>query len=275
MVSCLLRVVESLPCLKVTKQHWVCCVDVCAWPFLEELIDLISDMFNAEERYKRPRSLSWVSAALTSQGKTTGGCLAEAIQCLLLSNFWSFEKLTLTLTVEYCLSISSLSDRWNWWWFLVRHYWAYLCHVLGLALALPLWICIKWIHFHIHLRFPHFWLLFWRSGFSNKGIEREGGAQFLLYFFLAYDFILWSAFFSSLFKMSEFDLDLLAATSGNGLRRTIWAGGWGSSAIDAICTWPLALFKPGLSLEWDRRCHIWPRCRLLRCRCEGPLWLEV
>ena len=77
MVSCLLRVEESLPCLKVTKQHWVCCVDACAWPVLEELIDLISDMFNAEEKYKQPLSLSCVSAALTSQGKPPGAVLQK------------------------------------------------------------------------------------------------------------------------------------------------------------------------------------------------------
>lgn len=118
---------------------------------------------------------------LSLAGKTTWGCLAEAIQCLLLSNSLSYEKLKLTLMVEYgyCLSLSSPQWPWNWVGFF-RPYWAYLCHVLGLVLALQLWICIKWIHFHIHLRFLHFWLLFWRSGFANKGIEREKGIQFLL-----------------------------------------------------------------------------------------------
>lgn len=32
--------------------------DACAWPVLEELIDLVSGIFNAEERHKQPGSLS-------------------------------------------------------------------------------------------------------------------------------------------------------------------------------------------------------------------------
>ena len=174
-------------------------------------------------------------------GKTAWGCLAEAIQCLLLSNSLSYEKLKLTSIVEYVLlkyKLPSVTLELSWFFQALR---AYLCLVLGLVLALQLWMCIKWIHFHIHLRFLHFWLLFWRSGFANKGIERKKGIQFLLLVpcsppLHAYKFILRSAFFSSLFKMSEFDLDLLAVTAGNGLWRKIWAWGW-ISARDAVCTW--------------------------------------
>ena len=31
--------------------------DACAWPVLEELTDLVSGIFNAEERQKQPGSL--------------------------------------------------------------------------------------------------------------------------------------------------------------------------------------------------------------------------
>lgn len=121
--------------------------------------------------------------------------------------------------------------------------------VLHLVLALQLRMCIEWIPFHIRLRFPHFWLLFWRSGFSNWGTEKEAGSVLgcvFFFFFLANEFylILKSVILSSLFKVSEFDLDLLPATLGNGLWREIWAqsrGVGGISATGAACARHLSL----------------------------------
>ena len=216
--------------------------DACAWPVLEELIDLVSGIFNALERHKQPGSLSWVSAAPPHRENCLGlscrsNTMSFVVKFLELWEVKAYFDSRVWLLLKY--KLPSVTLELSWFFQALR---AYLCLVLGLVLALQLWMCIKWIHFRIHLRFLHFWLLFWRSGFANKGIERKKGIQFLLLVPCspppppAYKFILRSAFFSSLFKMSEFDLDLLAVTAGNGLWRKIWAWGW-ISARDAVCTW--------------------------------------
>lgn len=154
--------------------------DSCAWPVLEELIDLVSGIFNALERHQQPGSLSWVSAAppcrenrleLSCRSST----MSFVVKFLELWEVKAYSDGRVWLLLKY--KLPSVTLELSWFFQALR---AYLCLVLGLVLALQLWMCIKWIHFHIHLRFLHFWLLFWRSGFANKGIERKKGIQFLL-----------------------------------------------------------------------------------------------
>lgn len=109
---------------KTTEQSWACRMMHVPGQFLKSSLTLsLESLMLRRDRNNQEACAELVRLSLA--GKTAWGCLAEAIRCLLLSNSVSYEKLKLTLMVEYgcCLSISSPQWPWNWAGFF-RPYWA-------------------------------------------------------------------------------------------------------------------------------------------------------
>ena len=93
---------------KTTEQSWACRMMHVPGQFLKSSLTLsLESLMLRRDRNNQEACAELVRLSLA--GKTAWGCLAEAIRCLLLSNSVSYEKLKLTLMVEYgcCLSISS------------------------------------------------------------------------------------------------------------------------------------------------------------------------
>lgn len=235
--------------------------DACAWPVLEELIDLVSGIFNAEERHKQPGSLSWVSTALP-QGKLPGAALQKQydVFCCQIRELW--EEATLMVEYGCCLSMGPSVTLELSWFFQALLGLVVSCSGFGFGSAA---VDMYKVTISISILGFHFWLLFWRSGFGKtKGLrEKKRNPVFapsphpqhinlfwdLHSFPFVQDVWIWLGFTCSYCRKWTFG-GKSEPEGGSQLEMSV-PGTWHPS-------------KTNLSLEWGPRCHTLPRCRVLR-----------